>query len=337
MKRMIVFFIAITLVGTVLSAQEVYGRESFSEPYRSGNGGHGGLNKGGQGKLSLLYNVVTHNGGRENYGGRYSDHNSLDQIKSRHMSNRRTVSRAQYVAQQQQGQSPFHFGFKRSKNGSLPSIEQEGFKQILQKHEAIFLGDTSKKEVYLTFDNGYENGYTTPILDVLKEKKVPAIFFVTGHYVESQPELLKRMSQEGHLIGNHSWSHPDMTQLSEARIAQELNKVKEAVANLTGQQEMRYLRPPRGIFDERVLATAGKLGYTNVYWSIAYADWDTKQIRGAQYAYDKVMSQLHPGAVILLHSVSKDNAEALGRIIDDARKQGYEFKSLDELKIKSYS
>lgn len=234
------------------------------------------------------------------------------------------------------GQSPYHFGFKRSKNGSMPSIDQEGFKAILQKHEAIFLGDTSQKELYLTFDNGYENGFTPPILDVLKEKKVPAVFFVTGHYVKSEPDLVKRMVAEGHLVGNHSWSHPDMTKISDQGIAEELNKVKDAVAELTEQKEMRFLRPPRGIFDERVLAVSGGLGYTNVYWSIAYADWDTKQIRGAQYAYDKVMSQLHPGAVILLHAVSKDNAEALGRIIDEARKQGYEFKRLDQLQVKNY-
>jgi len=231
---------------------------------------------------------------------------------------------------------PYHFGFKRSSNGSLPSIEQEGFKPILQKYGAIFLGDTSRKELYLTFDNGYENGYTARILDVLKEKRVPATFFVTGHYVKTQPELLKRMVEEGHLIGNHSWSHPDMTTLTDDQIFSELNRVKQAVAEITGQQEMKYLRPPRGIFDERVLAVSSRLGYTNVYWSIAYADWDTKQVRGAQYAYDKVMAQLHPGAVILLHSVSRDNAEALGRIIDDARKLGYEFRSLDEMRVKTY-
>lgn len=232
--------------------------------------------------------------------------------------------------------APYHFGFKRSKNGSLPSIEQEGFKSILEKHEAIFLGDTNKKELYLTFDNGYENGFTTPILDVLKAKQVPAAFFVTGHYVKSQPELIKRMAEEGHLVGNHSWSHPDMTTISDSQILDELNKVKEAVKELTGQQEMRYLRPPRGIFDERVLRVSREAGYTNVFWSIAYADWDTKQVRGAQYAYDKVISQLHPGAVILLHSVSRDNADALARIIDEARRQGYEFKSLDELQVRIY-
>lgn len=221
-------------------------------------------------------------------------------------------------------------------NHRLPSIDEEGFKGALQKNEAIFLGDTSKKELYLTFDNGYENGYTPKVLDVLKERKVPAIFFVTGHYLKDKPELVKRMTEEGHLVGNHSWSHPDMSQISDGQIQTELDQVKDEIIRLTGQKEVRYLRPPRGIFSERTLAVSRSLGYTNVFWSIAYKDWDTKDQKGAAYAYEKVMSQLHPGAVILLHSVSKDNAEALGRIIDEARKQGYEFKSLDELTVKTY-
>lgn len=230
----------------------------------------------------------------------------------------------------------YHFGFKKSKNGQLASIDQEGFKDIVQKHGAIFLGDTTKKELFLTFDNGYENGYTTKILDVLKEKQVPAMFFVTGHYVKDQPELLKRMVSEGHLIGNHSWSHPDMSSIPPERVKDELNKVKDAVTQVTGQKEMKFLRTPRGIFSEKTLAVSGEMGYTNVFWSVAYKDWDTKVQRGARYAYDQVMAQLHPGAVILLHSVSTDNTEALGQIIDDARKKGYEFKSLDQLKIKNY-
>ncbi|MUG85160.1 delta-lactam-biosynthetic de-N-acetylase [Paenibacillus timonensis] len=225
-----------------------------------------------------------------------------------------------------------HFGFKKSVGGQLPSINEEGFKDIIDKNGAIFLADPSRKELFLTFDNGYENGYTAPILDTLKAKKVPAIFFVTGHYIKDQPELLKRMAAEGHLIGNHSWSHPDMTTISDAQIREELEKVKSATAQVTGQSKMEYLRPPRGIFSDRTLRVTRTLGYTNVFWSVAYKDWDVNDQHGADYAYQKVVSQLHPGAVILLHSVSKDNAAALGAIIDEARRQGYEFKSLDEMK-----
>jgi peptidoglycan-N-acetylmuramic acid deacetylase len=231
---------------------------------------------------------------------------------------------------------PYHFGFKKSKGGQLPSIAQEGFMAALQKHGAIFLGDTEKKEIYLTFDNGYENGYTAPILDVLKDKKVPAAFFVTGHYIKDQPDLLKRMVNEGHLIGNHSWSHPDMTQISAIRMKVELEKVKQEVSKITDQKAMAYMRPPRGIFSNQLLAVSQELGYTHVFWSIAYKDWDTKQQKGWNYAYDKVMGQLHPGAVILLHSVSSDNAGAIAKIIDGARQQGYEFKSLEQLTNKKY-
>nr|WP_240472912.1 delta-lactam-biosynthetic de-N-acetylase [Paenibacillus sanguinis] len=225
-----------------------------------------------------------------------------------------------------------HFGFKKSVEGRLPSINEEGFKDIIDKNGAIFLGDTTRKELFLTFDNGYENGYTASILDTLKAKKVPAIFFVTGHYVKTQPELLKRMKAEGHLIGNHSWSHPDMTTISDEQIREELDKVKSAAAKVTGQTEMLYLRPPRGIFSDRTLRVTRELGYINVFWSAAYKDWDVNAQKGADYAYQKVVSQLHPGAVLLLHAISKDNAEALGAIIDEAHRQGYEFKSLDALR-----
>lgn len=225
----------------------------------------------------------------------------------------------------------YHFGFKKSVNGQPPSIDEEGFKELLSRYDAVFTGDLAAPELFLTFDNGYENGLTAGILDVLKEKQVPAIFFVTGHYIKTQPELLKRMVSEGHLVGNHSWSHPDMSTLSTERIKQELDQVKSEVSVLTGQKEMKYLRAPRGIFNERSLAVSHQLGYTNVFWSIAYKDWDTNDQRGAQYAYDKVMAQMHPGAVILLHSVSRDNAQALGRIIDAAKAKGYQFKSLDQM------
>lgn len=236
----------------------------------------------------------------------------------------------------QPGGGSYSFGFKKSKGGNPASIAEEGFQNIVKKHGAIFLGDTTKKELFLTFDNGYENGFTAKVLDVLKEKKVPAAFFVTGHYVKDQPELIKRMADEGHLVENHSWSHPDMSQVSGERMKKELDSVEQAVAALTGKQDMHYLRPPRGVFSDRLLAGSKELGYTNVFWSVAYKDWDTKAQKGRQYAYNSVMSQLHPGAVILLHSVSSDNAEALAGIIDSARQQGYEFKSLDELTVKTY-
>jgi peptidoglycan-N-acetylmuramic acid deacetylase len=144
------------------------------------------------------------------------------------------------------------------------------------------------------------------------------------------------MAAEGHLIGNHSWSHPDMTQLSAAQIKAELEKVSGEVARVTGLETMHFVRPPRGIFNDRVLGVCRDLGYTNVFWSIAYRDWERDRQMGWNYAYTNVVNQLHPGAVILLHAVSRDNAEALGRIIDEARQRGYQFKRLDRLEAKVY-
>lgn len=246
------------------------------------------------------------------------------------------AGRAAVELAQENGSKTYHFGFYRSKNGQLPSIAQEGFMDALKRNNAIFLGNTQEKELYLTFDNGYENGFTPGILDVLKEKQTPAAFFVTGHYIKDQPELIKRIAAEGHAVGNHSWSHPDMSTLGASRIAEELEKVRAGVEALTGEKTMRYLRPPRGIFSERVLKDCAGLGYTSVFWSIAYKDWETDKQKGAAYAYDRVMEQLHPGAVILLHSVSRDNAQALGRIIDEARARGYVFKHLDQLTVPTY-
>ncbi|MDF2934731.1 MAG: polysaccharide deacetylase [Paenibacillaceae bacterium] len=239
-------------------------------------------------------------------------------------------------AQQENTGRSYSFGFYRSKNGQLPSIAQEGFMDVLKRHNAIFLGNTEEKELYLTFDNGYENGFTPGILDVLKEKQVPAAFFVTGHYIKDQPELIKRMAAEGHTVGNHSWSHPDMSTLGAARIAEELEKVRSGVEALTGEKTMKYLRPPRGIFSERVLSECAAQGYTSVFWSIAYRDWEPDKQKGADYAYNRVMEQLHPGAVLLLHSVSRDNAQALGRILDEAKTRGYTFKHLDQLTVRTY-
>lgn len=224
-----------------------------------------------------------------------------------------------------------HWGFKKSSNETPPSAGKE-LDDLLNKYGSFYLGDPSKKEIYLTFDNGYENGFTAQILDTLKEKQVPAAFFVTGHYLKDQPELVKRMVAEGHIVGNHSWSHPDLTTVSNEKLKKELNLVNEEYKRVTGQHaDLRYLRPPRGIFSERTLALSSELGYHNIFWSLAFVDWKIDQQKGWQYAYDNIMSQIHPGAIILLHTVSRDNAEALAKVIDDLRQKGYQFKSLDQL------
>ncbi|KXG42781.1 polysaccharide deacetylase [Tepidibacillus decaturensis] len=188
--------------------------------------------------------------------------------------------------------------------------------------------------MYLTFDNGYENGYTSQILDILKQKKIPAAFFVTGHYLKDQPDLVKRMVNEGHIVGNHSWSHPNMTEISDHQLKKELDKVKNLYTIITGEKEMHYVRAPRGVFSERTLALSYQNGYINVFWSLAYKDWDIHDQKGWKYAYDKIMEQVHPGAIMLIHTVSKDNAEALNKVLDDLLKKGYTFKSIDDLLVK---
>lgn len=233
------------------------------------------------------------------------------------------------IAEAEYSNSPIHWGFKKGKAGKQADTGKT-LEKVIEKHGAIYMGDPNKKYLYLTFDNGYENGYTEKILDVLKKEKVPATFFVTGHYLNSAPELVERMAEEGHIVGNHSWSHPDLTRVSDEKLKEELEKVQKETEAITGQKNMVYLRPPRGVFSERTMALSKEAGYTHVFWSLAFVDWYTDQQKGWQYAYDNIMSQAHPGAIMLLHTVSKDNAEALEKVIQDLKKQGYEFKSLDD-------
>ncbi|WP_110926421.1 delta-lactam-biosynthetic de-N-acetylase [Bacillus massiliglaciei] len=229
-----------------------------------------------------------------------------------------------------QSNASYNWGFMKGKNGK-PAEAGAEFDEMLPKYEAVYKGDTSKKDIYLTFDNGYENGYTEGILNVLKKQQVPATFFVTGHYLKTAPELVKRMANEGHIVGNHSWSHPDMTKKTNEVIRKELLKVKEETERLTGVQTMNYLRPPRGVFNERTMKVAKEEGYYHIFWSLAFKDWIVDQQKGSDYSYREVMKQIHPGAILLLHTVSKDNAEALDSIITDLKKKGYTFKSLDDM------
>ena len=231
---------------------------------------------------------------------------------------------------------PIHWGFKKAVDEQPPDAGAE-YEKVLEKYGAFYKGDPDSKTLYLTFDNGYEAGYTAQVLDVLKKEKVPATFFVTGHYLLSQPELTKRMVDEGHIIGNHSWHHPDMTQVSDERIREELRKVKDKTKEITGQKKMKYLRPPRGVFSERTMEIAKEEGYTHVFWSLAFVDWNTNAQRGWQYSYDNIMRQIHPGCILLLHTVSKDNADALETVIKDLKKKGYKFKSLDDFPKKKKS
>lgn len=226
----------------------------------------------------------------------------------------------------------YGWGYKKNTNHQVPDIGK--YKSILEEYGAYYVDESGDKNVYLTFDNGYEQGYTEDILAVLKEAEVPATFFVTGHYVNSEPELVKKMVDEGHIIGNHSFHHPDFSTLSEAAVKEELETLEQAVAEISDQKELKYLRPPRGIFNEQTLQWSNDLGYIHIFWSLAFADWQTNKQKGWKYAYNQVLEQIHPGAIILLHTVSSDNATALAHIIAELKQQGYQFKSLDELVMK---
>lgn len=190
------------------------------------------------------------------------------------------------------------------------------------KDYALFIGDAENK-IYLTFDEGYENGYTSGILDVLKEKGVKATFFVTYDYCKSARDLVERMIAEGHELGNHSYTHTSFPECSDGEVKDEIMKLHDYVGENFGY-EMRLVRPPKGEFSERSLSAAKNLGYTSVFWSYAHVDWDVNNQPAANAIYDKVVKATHPGEIVLLHAVSKTNAECLAGIIDFWQSCGYE-------------
>lgn len=226
-----------------------------------------------------------------------------------------------------------------AKDGKVHSISAEsqryfdehGLAAVTYDRQAFETADkTGNKPLYLTFDCGYENGNTAKILDVLKEKGVPAAFFCTLFQVKSQPELTARMIREGHIVGNHSCSHPNFSTLTGEEIAQELEGFDNFMRTQFGYCAPCF-RFPEGAYSEYALSEVASHGFTSYFWSLAYADWDENNQKGGDYAYETVISRLHPGAILLLHAVSSDNADAMARIIDEARRLGYTFASLTDL------
>jgi peptidoglycan-N-acetylmuramic acid deacetylase len=213
------------------------------------------------------------------------------------------------------------WGISRRSNHETPAADP-GAPELLQKYGGVYIGDTDRPVIYLTFDEGYENGYTPMILDVLGEYGVKAVFFITGPYLKDHQELVRRMVEEGHIVGNHTIHHPSLPELDDSRIEEEVLGLERAFKEKF-DRSMPFLRPPKGEYSERTLALTYKLGYCNLFWSFAYDDWYRDKTRGPQYAYDIVMRNLHNGAVLLLHAVSKDNAQALESIIKGAREAGY--------------
>ncbi len=233
------------------------------------------------------------------------------------------------VAEEYESYPNTMYGWGLKKNVNAPPEVPENIQNLLAAYGGIYI-DHTPRTLYLTFDEGYENGYTAKILDVLKENNVKAAFFVTGPYLEKETELVKRMFDEGHVVGNHTVNHPSMPRLdSTEAVAKEMTELNEMCQEKYGQT-MHFFRPPRGEYSERTLKISQDLGYTNVFWSFAYKDWETDNQKGTDYAYEQITKGVHDGAVLLLHAVSKDNAEVLDRVIKDLKSEGYRFKSLED-------
>lgn len=202
----------------------------------------------------------------------------------------------------------------------------------LAGYNAFYADDTDEKVMYITFDAGYENGYTEKILDVLKKHQVKAAFFLVGNYIETSPELVKRMMEEGHLVGNHTYTHPDMSSISTiGSFEKELKQLEEKYREVTGKEMKKYYRPPQGKYSESNLKMASDMGYKTVFWSLAYVDWYESDQPTKEEAFEKLIPRAHPGAIVLLHSTSRTNSEILDELLTRWEDMGYEFRSVEEL------
>lgn len=222
------------------------------------------------------------------------------------------------------------WGIKRNDNHEQPDLGAKN-KQILEKNNGIAMGNQTDKYIYLTFDEGYEAGYTHEILEKLKENDVKATFFITAHYLNTQPDLVKQMIDEGHIVGNHTVNHKSMPSLTDEQINTEVMDLHKAIYEKF-QYDMKYIRPPKGEFSERSINATNSLGYKTVMWSFAYEDWNEDKQLDETIAKKKVIDNVHNGEIMLLHGNSKTNTNILGDIIKEIKNMGYEFKSLDEFK-----
>lgn len=202
--------------------------------------------------------------------------------------------------------------------------------EYLKNFDALYVGDANQKKIYITFDAGFENGNTERILDALKKHGVKATFFLVGNYFETQPELVKRMAEEGHTTGNHTYSHPDMSKIGDIQSFQtELQKNEALYRDILGSEMPKLYRPPQGKFCEENLKMAQQLGYSTVFWSLAYVDWYTDDQPTPEQAFSKLLPRIHPGAVVLLHSTSSTNAEILDELLTKWEETGYSFGDLE--------
>ena len=222
------------------------------------------------------------------------------------------------------------WGLSFRQEGQPPSGPVDN--QTLWELNGAYLGDTTQPVLYLTFDSGYENGCTAKILDTLKKHNVPAAFFLVGHYMEKNADLVRRMVEEGHIVANHTMHHYDMRKLAEKEaFTKELTDLEDLFQSITGKELPKYYRPPQGLYSRENLEMAKELGYKSVFWSLAYVDWNNDSQPTKQQAFEKLIPRVHNGAVILLHSTSQTNAEILDELLTKWKQMGYRFESIDRL------
>ncbi len=223
-----------------------------------------------------------------------------------------------------------NWGLGFSKEGSPPT--GNATPDEMKKYDAYYIGDVNKKDIYLTFDAGYENGYTPAILDALKKHNVKATFFIVGNYINTSPDLVKRMLKEGHNVGNHTYHHPNMSNMASMEsFRKELEDLDTAYEACTGQKMIKYYRPPQGKYSESNLKMAQELGYKTFFWSLAYVDWYQDKQPTKEEAFKKLCGRIHPGAIVLLHSTSKTNSEILDELLTKWEEMGYTFGNLNDL------
>lgn len=218
------------------------------------------------------------------------------------------------------------YGVGKNKTGERPNVSIK----TIEENNGYTIGSDDKR-IYLTFDCGYEKGYTLKILDVLKETDTKACFFITGHYLNSSYDIVKRMITDGHTIGNHTYSHKSFNVSSNEEILNDIKKLEDLYKEKTGLTMSKYIRPPKGEYTEKSQKLLADNGYSSIFWSLAYVDWYKDKYYGNHYSYNNVMKKIHNGAIILMHSVSKDNTLDLKDIIIDLKEKGYIFSSLDDL------
>lgn len=222
------------------------------------------------------------------------------------------------------------WGLGFGENGQKPTGNSSS--EELKKLDAYYVDDAAQEKVlYLTFDAGFENGNTPAILDALKKHHAPATFFVVGNYLETSPELVKRMADEGHTVGNHSWHHPDMTKKSKEEFIRELKTVENKYKEITGCEMTKFYRPPQGKYNEETLCYAKELGYKTFFWSLAYVDWIEDKQPSREEAFEKLLGRIHPGAIVLLHSTSATNAQILDELLGKWEEMGYQVRPLSEI------